>query len=193
MEELSAQKLWLSLSSLPSHPKNYNQELDQIVPFFFLMTSNGERKYFIGLLGLKWLFIFPSSSLLLIFFFHLDADVDVRHRLWPMEPQYPQWWGRAVNSVRLLKHSLLQQCNFTISLLACDPWVPQSRDELNLMLGSQRGREATAPQLQSWNGPWWETYTFGVITALKGLEIEMRPNSRVRPLLQAGELESCQG
>lgn len=60
------------------------------------------------------------------------------------------------------------------------------------MLGSQKGREATAAQLWDWNGPWWEIYTFGVTTALKGLEIEMRPNSKARPLLQSGEWESCQ-
>lgn len=43
------------------------------------------------------------------------------------------------------------------------------------------------------NGPWQKTYTSGVITGLRDLEIEVRTSSKARLPPQSGELASHQG
>lgn len=114
-------------------PKNYNQKLAQkvlIIITFFKTSSNGEGKYFAGLLGLKWLCssfqaLLYSWNRQLCFFFPLGADLDARYRMWPRRSHHSSSdWGRAVQPACLLKHTLSQQCTFT-ACLVCDPWMCQ--------------------------------------------------------------------
>lgn len=86
--------------------------------------------------------------------------------------------------------SLSRQHNFTGSVLVCDPRlchgaVPDAGTP-------EREGPPGAPAVGQ-NGPWWRTYTFGVITGLRDLETEVRTSSKARLLLQSGELASLQG
>lgn len=110
-------------------PKNYNEKLAQkvlIIITFFKTSSNGEGKYFAGLLGLKWLCSsFQALFSIPVFFLPLSADLRVRYRMWPRRSHHSSSdWGRAVQCVCLLKHTLSQECTFT-TCLVCDLWMCQ--------------------------------------------------------------------
>lgn len=129
------------------------------------------------------------------FLFPLGADLDVRHKMWPTRNRSSSSaWGRAMQSVCLLKYFLSWQHDFTASHLACDPWAchgPEVRWAWHKDLW-KGGRLCGSSCGVEW--PMVEDYTSGVITGLRNLKIEITLSNKARLLLlQSGNLASCQG